>query len=81
MSFHGPVAWRAFTPYTLGELRRVLCDPPFLRVGAPPPFEAREGKIDRENRVTTLVPGKARGRLPRREPLPDGATISRPTAT
>jgi muramoyltetrapeptide carboxypeptidase len=23
VSFHGPVAWRAFTPYTLGELRRV----------------------------------------------------------
>ncbi len=24
VSFHGPVAWRAFTPYSLGELQRVL---------------------------------------------------------
>src|SRR6266481_159340 len=24
VTFHGPVAWRAFTPYTLGALRRVL---------------------------------------------------------
>jgi len=64
VSFHGPVAWRAFTPYSLAELRRVLCDPAVpVRVGAPPPFEAREGTIDRDNRVTTLVPGRARGRL------------------
>jgi muramoyltetrapeptide carboxypeptidase len=64
VSFHGPVAWRAFTPYTLGELRRVLCETSVpVRVGAPPPFEAREGQVDRENRVTTLVSGQARGRL------------------
>ena len=24
VTFHGPVAWRAFTPYSLGALRRVL---------------------------------------------------------
>jgi muramoyltetrapeptide carboxypeptidase len=64
VTFHGPVAWRAFTPYSLGEMRRVLCETTVpLRVGAPPPFESGAGKIDRENRVTTLVPGKARGRL------------------
>ena len=64
VSFHGPVAWRAFTPYSLGELRRVLCETTVpIRVGAPPPFEPREGHVERENRVTTLVSGKARGRL------------------
>jgi hypothetical protein len=64
VSFHGPVAWRAFTPYTLGELRRVLCETNVpVRVSAPPPFEACEGQVDRENRVTTLVPGRARRRL------------------
>ncbi len=64
VTFHGPVAWRAFTPYTLGELRRALwsADTP-ARLGAPPPFEQRAGQVDWENRVTRLVPGKARGRL------------------
>jgi muramoyltetrapeptide carboxypeptidase len=64
VSFHGPVAWRAFTPYSLGELRRVLFEPTVpTRLGGPPPFEPREGHVERENRVTTLVSGKARGRL------------------
>jgi muramoyltetrapeptide carboxypeptidase len=64
VSFHGPVAWRPLTPYTLGELRRVLCEATVpVRVGAPPPFERREGRLDLTNRVTTLVPGVARGRL------------------
>ena len=64
VSFHGPVAWRAFTPYTLGEWKRVMCEPSVpICVGAPPPFECREGQIDRKNRVTTLVPGRARGPL------------------
>ena len=64
VSFHGPAAWRAFTPYTLGELRRVLCEPTVpVSLGAPPPFARGEGRVDRENRATTLVPGTARGRL------------------
>lgn len=64
VTFHGPVGFRAFTPYTLGELRRVLwtAGAP-VRLGGPPPFEGAEGRVDWENRVTTLVPGKARGRL------------------
>jgi muramoyltetrapeptide carboxypeptidase len=64
VTFHGPVAWRAFTPYTLGELKRVLwtADVP-ARLGAPPPFPQRAGQVDWENRVTRLAPGKARGRL------------------
>jgi muramoyltetrapeptide carboxypeptidase len=64
VTFHGPVAFRAFTPYSLGELKRVLWtgETP-VRLGGPPPFERTEGRVDWENRVATLVPGKARGRL------------------
>jgi muramoyltetrapeptide carboxypeptidase len=64
VTFHGPVAFRAFTPYSLSELKRVLWtgETP-VRLGGPPPFERAEGRVDWENRVTTLVPGKARGRL------------------
>jgi muramoyltetrapeptide carboxypeptidase len=64
VSFHGPVAWRALTPYTLGELQRVVFAPEApVRLGAPPPFEQRPGQVEAENRVTTLHPGRARGRL------------------
>jgi muramoyltetrapeptide carboxypeptidase len=64
VTFHGPVAFRAFTPYSLGELKRVLWtgETP-VRLGGPPPFERAEGRVDWENRVATLVPGTARGRL------------------
>jgi muramoyltetrapeptide carboxypeptidase len=64
VTFHGPVAFRAFTPYTLDALKRTLwtAETP-VRLAGPPPFERREGQVDWENRVTTLVPGKARGRL------------------
>ena len=64
VTFHGPVAFRAFTPYTVDALKRALCatDTP-VRLAEPPPFEPRAGQVDWENRVTTLVPGKARGRL------------------
>jgi muramoyltetrapeptide carboxypeptidase len=64
VSFHGPVAWRAFTPYTLGEWKRVLCETTVpVRVGAAPPFERREGQVEPQNRMTTLVSGVAQGPL------------------
>lgn len=64
VTFHGPVAFRAFTPYSLGEIKRVLWTPQTpVRLGGPPPFPRAEGWLDGENRVATLVPGKARGRL------------------
>lgn len=64
VTFHGPVAFRAFTPYSLGELKRVLWtgETP-VRLGGPPRFDRAEGRLDWEHRVATLVPGKARGRL------------------
>ena len=64
VSFHGPIAARGFTPYSLAELRRVLwSDTTPVRLGAPPSREPREGQPDWEHRVTTLAPGRARGRL------------------
>ncbi len=64
VTFHGPVAWRALPPYTLEGLHRVLwrTETP-VRLAEPPLFERREGQVDWDNRVVTLVPGKARGRL------------------
>ncbi|RPH55525.1 MAG: LD-carboxypeptidase [Chloroflexi bacterium] len=64
VTFHGPIASQAFTPYTLAEFKKVLFNPqPPMRIGAPPPFEKSEGRVEKANRVTTLVPGKAQGRL------------------
>ena len=64
VTFHGPIAQQTYTPYTLSEFKKVLFDPltPFT-LGAPPPFERSEGRVEKENRITTLVPGKALGRL------------------
>jgi hypothetical protein len=78
VTFHGPVAFRAFTPYSLAELKRVLWigEAP-VRLGGPPPFERVEGRVDWENRVATLVPGTARGRADGDrldvDPVPDPA--------
>jgi muramoyltetrapeptide carboxypeptidase len=64
VSFHGPVPWRALTAYALGEMKRVLWEPAApVPLGAPPPFDRREGHLDRDNRVTALLPGRAQGRL------------------
>ena len=64
VTFHGPVGNQRFTPYTLAELTKVLCQPtePML-VGAPPPFQAQPGIVERVNRVTTIVRGKVQGAL------------------
>src|SRR5262245_10719510 len=64
VTFHGPVAFRSFTSYTMDALRAALWAPEVpIRLAAPPPFEKREGQVDWANRATTLVPGRARGRL------------------
>jgi muramoyltetrapeptide carboxypeptidase len=64
VTFHGPIAGQMYSPYTLAELKKVLYSPqaPTL-LGAAPPFETGEGRVDRANRITPLVPGKAQGRL------------------
>jgi muramoyltetrapeptide carboxypeptidase len=64
VTFHGPIAGQAYSPYTLAEFKKVLFNPqPPLALAAPPPFERREGQAERANRLTTLVPGRVQGRL------------------
>ena len=64
VTFHGPIAQQAYTPYTISELKKVLFNPQTpLMLGAPPLFERGEGRVEKENRITTLVPGKTLGRL------------------
>jgi len=63
-TFHGPIADQTFTPYTLAEFKKVLFEGKGeVILGCPPPFEGGEGRVERQNRVTPLVHGKARGRL------------------
>ena len=64
VTFHGPVAEQGFSDYTLAEFKKVMMEPVApVSVAAPPPFERREGQVERKNRLTRFVRGKARGRL------------------
>ncbi len=64
VTFHGPIAGQSFSAYTLTEFKKVLFkNKPPITLGAPPPFDRREGHVERSNRITTLVPGKAQGYL------------------
>lgn len=64
VTFHGPIASQTFTPYTLAEFKKVLLGHPApYTIGSPPPFVRAEGRVEAENRLTRLVPGKVQGRL------------------
>lgn len=64
IGYHGPIARQNFSDYTLSEFKRVLFNPKSKTViGSPPPFEAREGYVDDENRITKFTGGTARGKL------------------
>lgn len=64
VGFHGPVALSNYSDYTLAEFKKVLMEPQETAViGAPPPFEAREGRVESENRITRFTGGRAHGRL------------------
>lgn len=64
VTFHGPVMNYTFTEYTLGELHKVLFTPQApVTLGAPPPFTPQPGRVERTNRLTTIVGGKTRGHL------------------
>lgn len=64
VTFHGPVAEQGFSDYTLAEFKKVMMEPVApVSVAAPPPFERSEGQVERNNRLTRFVGGKARGRL------------------
>lgn len=64
VGFHGPNASSSFSDYSLSEFKKVLMQPtPTTLIGAAPPFEAGEGKIDSTNRLTYITGGIAKGRL------------------
>ena len=64
VTFHGPIAGANFSTYTYNQYRRVLIEPSTpTRIGEPPAFEGGPGIVERENRLTPIVPGRAEGRL------------------
>jgi len=64
VGFHGPNASGNYSDYSLGEFKKVLMQPtPTTLIGAAPPFESGEGKVDKTNRLTYIAGGRAKGRL------------------
>ncbi len=63
ITFHGPNAGRNFSDYTLSEYKKVLFNPEPTMIAVPPPFEPTEGRAEKDNRVTVITPGIARGEL------------------
>lgn len=64
ITFHGPIARQGYSDYTLAEFQKVAHGQatPYS-IGAPPPFEAKPGKVQSDHRITTIQQGKARGHL------------------
>ncbi|NNJ72665.1 MAG: LD-carboxypeptidase, partial [Enterobacterales bacterium] len=64
ITFHGPIAGQRFSDYTVASFKKVLFEPQAnIKLAEAPPFEEKEGWVERDNRLTTIVPGKAQGRL------------------
>ncbi len=64
VTFHGPVAQQGFSDYTLAEYKKVMVNPSApVPIAGPPVVERREGQVERENRITRFVGGKASGPL------------------
>lgn len=64
VTFHGPMTFENFTDYTYREYQKVIGAPSAsVKIGSPPEFEIKPGQIDRDNRLTTINPGVAEGRL------------------
>jgi muramoyltetrapeptide carboxypeptidase len=61
VTFHGPMGISRWTPYPLQHLRRVLFDGELVEFRNPE--GAGDDLVQRENRVRTITPGVARGRL------------------
>lgn len=64
VGFHGSILKHSFSEYTLNEFKKVVMHPtPRTSIGAAPPFESGEGRVDAANRMTRITGGKARGPL------------------
>ncbi len=64
VGFHGVNAGQNMSDYTLTEFKKVLVTPSRRTlIGEAPPIEAREGFVEKENRITRFVGGTAIGPL------------------
>ncbi len=64
IGFHGQTPSQTYSDYSLSEYKKVMMNPTSNTfIGAAPPFEGGEGKVEKENRLTQITGGKARGRL------------------
>ena len=61
ITFHGPVGISTWTPFSIEQMAGVLfeADAPLLSN----PVELRDGIVQVEDRIQTMTPGRARGRL------------------
>jgi muramoyltetrapeptide carboxypeptidase len=61
VTFHGPVGVSTWTPFSVEQMAGVLfeADAPLLAN----PVELRDGIVQVEDRIQTITPGRARGRL------------------
>jgi len=61
ITFHGPVGISTWTPFSIEQMAGVLfeADAPLLSN----PVELRDGIVQVEDRIQTITPGRARGRL------------------
>ena len=64
VTFHGPIAKQNFSEYTLKGFKDILFTPKAnIHLGTPPLFEPKEGRAEKNNRLTLITEGKAQGRL------------------
>ena len=64
VTYHGPIAGDNFSSYTYEQFQRLLIEPrQVTRIAEPPAFEQQPGVVERENRLTPIVPGRAEGKL------------------
>ena len=64
VTYHGPIAGDNFSSYTYEQFQRILMEPrQVTRIAQPPAFVEQPGVVERKNRLTPIVPGRAEGKL------------------
>ena len=63
VTFHGPVGISQWNAFNVGWLRRVLFDGEAVTFENDKAFDRDDTLVQRQNRIRTLTPGVARGRL------------------
>lgn len=62
VTFHGPMGISSWVPFTVEQMKRVLFQCEAVKIGNPADPEGGEGEAA-DDRLQTIVPGRARGRL------------------